>query len=675
MGELIDAALPWGVAIGCTLALLVLPGWGILVLARVPIRRRYGLAPPVTVAALTVTSALAKLLGLPYDRAVVAVSLALMLVLAALLGRTVWTQSTSPVLQPLDPHPEADPASVGHRRGVRLLALAAPPLLALGVGLASVVPAVRAIGDLDELPQPFDAFFHLSALQQVRRGGDAFPFTALGPLYDREVVPYPVGWHSVAALLPGDVVTAANSLVVATLMVLPLTMLALMDQVLPPGQDRRASLAALLLLPALATFPSILLRAGLWPYALGVALLPALLAALLHLRHGRRADPHLTRSIVVLLATVGGTAATHPSTSFALLLIAPVLLADAVRAVRVAAERRRGIALLIASALALGLLALVASSRYATMSSFFGRLESGDVLTALGVVLTDRPAFGELVFAPQWALLPWLLAACGLIAGIRRRSVTVIGLGAGLAAVVLVMITALVPGPLGPFLTWPWYGDRERLGPVMAIGVVALAGVGIQALLAAARRRREQESSDTIARLLGAPLLIVLVAVLVLAGTLPAGRVGTLATATYHPEGTAYKIYVSEQEEEFIRRSAELLPADAVVLGDPRDGTTLYYAVGDREVVFPYLQPPSDVPRKRVARYADQMDEVPRVCAALESTGADYFYRDTSADSGRAEARTEQNQEFAGLHALDTDDMVLVAREGDYALYRLDVAC
>lgn len=672
MLELISPALPWATAIGLTLALLILPGWGVLALARVPMRRLYGVAPPVTLAMLTVIGAATHLLGVRFDRLSAGIGIAAMLLLAAVLGRKVFHRpgEADSEIQPSEPAAE----SVRSRR-MQVAAAVVPAVLALIVGLGWVVPSTRAIGALGEVAQSFDAFFHHSAIAEIRATGDAFPLTALAPLYHRDAVTYPIGWHSVAALLPGDAAVAANSLVLATLMLLPLTMLPMMDQVLPPGPARRASLTALMFVPSFLTFPSLTLRAGLWPYSLGVALLPALVAALLHLRDGRRADPHVGRSVLLLLATVGGTAATHPSIAFALLLIFPVLVLDAVRNVRAPASRRRGIVMLSVYAAAVILLLGISVDRYATMSAFFGRLASNDPITALGIVVTDRPNYRALPFAPVFVVIPWLLAALGVAVGIRRRSVPVIGLTVGLGAVVLVMTTALVPGPLGPLLTWPWYGDRERMGPVMAIGVVALAGVGLQEAVILTERIWRRAPSPALAR---APISAVIALVLVglgATGTLTTGRTSILAEATYHPERSSYKVYVSEDEEAFIRRTAEEIPPGSVVLGDPRDGTPLYFSLGDRAVVFSYLQPPVDVPRKRVARYADQYDEVPRVCEALGSTGADYLYRDLSADRGSAGASPQQNEEFAGIAALDVSEMELVDQEGPYALYRMDVTC
>jgi hypothetical protein len=668
--------LPWIIPIGSALALLILPGWAVLVLARVPMRRLYGMAAPVTLAMLTVIGGATHLLGVPFDHASVLVGSVLLLILAAVLGRTLWRDATVPEVAPAEPHePSSHDGAMQHSAAVRVLASVAPALLALIAGLSWVVPSASAIGAIDELAQSFDAFFHHSAVQQLRESGDAFPLTALAPLYNAQTVVYPVGWHSVASLLPGDVVAATNSLVLATLMLLPLTMLPMMDQVLPPGRARRLSLTALLLLPAFLTFPSITLRAGLWPYALAVALLPALIAAILHIRHGRRADPHLSRSVIVLLAAIGGTAATHPALAFALLLVAPVLVIDALRMVRADGARRLGIILLGIYGIAATLLLVVSLTRFETMSNFFGRLSSNDPLTAFGIVLTDRPAYQASPFAPLAVLLPWLFAGAGALVGLRRRSVPALGMTVGLASLILVMVSALIPGPLGPLLTWPWYGDRERLGPVMAIGVIALAGVGLQEIVSLVAHRRQPSPRSGNSR----PRAVVVIAsVLVLlgaSGPLSAGRTALLAEATYQPEHSPYKVYVAESEEDFIERSAHELPDGAVVLGDPRDGTTTYSALGGHEVVFSYLQPPVDVPRKRVARYAYQYQDVPRVCEALESTGATHLYRDTSEDAGPRGASEDDNSEFAGIHALDTSEMELVAQDGPYALYAFDAQC
>lgn len=148
--------------------------------------------------------------------------------------------------------------------------------LVLAVVLTAIPVAVGTNG-WDSPAQASDGVFHLSATAFVRLTGDASFLGGLAPMYDGMSVYYPTGWHALASLLPGDVVTGANAMVaVLGALVWPLSMAALLREVL---RDTGRSLAVGGALAGSVIAPLLMLT-SVWPYGLSVVVLPGALALL-----------------------------------------------------------------------------------------------------------------------------------------------------------------------------------------------------------------------------------------------------------------------------------------------------------------------------------------------------------------------------------------------------------
>lgn len=119
-------------------------------------------------------------------------------------------------------------------------------------------------------------------------------------------------------------------------------------------------------------------------------------------------------------------------------------------------------------------------------------------------------------------------------------------------------------------------------------------------------------------------------------------------------------------------RLADTLPPDAVVIGDPFNGSALLPAVAGVDVVFPQLGASGLAPAHRLLqeRLAAVHDD-PAVCEALAEVGATHLYQDTATadDGAKVDDRT------AGMRDVDvTTGFTRVDAAGDAAVYRIE-AC
>lgn len=640
-------------------ALLCGPGALVLRAGGARIGWTWGAAPAVTVVLVVVLGALDKLLGIPWAPWTAAVQLGvLVLVIAGVRWRLAARAGRGEAVEPA--------AEVPVGIGRRVLG-AWPPALGIVVGFAMAAAGARGMGGIDTLNGSYDAFFHIAAVEFVRTDRDGFLFTALQGIYGEPTF-YPAAFDVLTALLPGDPITAANAMALAMVAALPGAygaMVALLLRGGSPLAERRVLPAvAALCAPLSLSVPVIALVMGLWPFVLGALCLPvacgALWALALELAPGRRRAAR----IWPLLLLLAGTVLAHPSTLFSLaVVVLAALIARGARDVLRPAHRRRGLREL--AAVTAVVLLYAAGSRLV--------LSSMDLTTAapwpwpqfLASVALERPRIAALPVEVWPVVALWVLAVIGTV-----RSVAVRGRLGATALVLLVLALVLtvltnIPSPLARTWVNPWYGARERIAPLLVAALVVLAVLGVRELM---RRDRERD------RAWRAPVAVALLAATTLTAVLVPGRLPFVGSLAYTAYGVQLAPYVTEQERAFIERSASELPAGSVVIGNPRDGTALYWSLGGVDTVFPTLSEPQTLDSRRVARYAYKAAEDPRVCTSLRHVAPTHLYVDTSAQSGAA-LSPQTAVLWEGLTQIPADRLVLVDRDGPYALYRIEPLC
>ncbi len=646
MTDLLPVLLAWALLTGPGLLLLLAAG------ARVPVR--WGWAPPLTVLAAVLLAAVLHLLAIPWTPLSTGVGLVLLLAAVRAL-RDVLHRRT-------DRSSVAAPRESIAQPALRMQA----ELLVSGTcalaGIATAASAMRWMGGIDTLNGSYDSFFHLSAIAEIRHRRDATLTSALTGLYGEPTF-YPVVVDALSALLPLDTIPAANAMALAMLAAQPAALAALVATCVVSTR-RRPWLAVLAALtaPIFLSVPAMALVMGLWPVVLGALCLPPALAAVVLLMEGRL-GVHPVPGALGVGAVLLGTALAHPTIMFSVAVFAGLIVLVHGAARLRAGQRRRG-GIQVGLALAAALL-FVIGSRILLEGMDLTRPSSDPLLSVLWRVLVDTPRVPVLE-APLWPVaVLWVLAVVGAVAALRRRETIGTTAVLGVVVTIVLAVATQISAPLAEALVNPWYGARERIAPLMTALLVVLMARGLAALDARTLRWAQLPLAPVAA---GA---LVLTSVFAVAVPQRLPLTGSLAYTAY---GLQLSPYVTPRERAFIERTAAQLPDDAVVLGDPRDGTPLYWSVGGVETVFPIMGSPQTRDGALIAKYFSRLDDRRQVCDALARVSPTHLYRDTSEFSGRlispASAPT-----WVGLYGIPPKDLRLVEQDGPYALYEVTLPC
>ena len=84
-------------------------------------------------------------------------------------------------------------------------------------------------------------------------------------------------------------------------------------------------------------------------------------------------------------------------------------------------------------------------------------------------------------------------------------------------------------------------------------------------------------------------------------------------------------ILVTDDMREFYDRIAEEIPEDALVAGNPFNGSGMLWALEDREVLFPHFRSAHSEEQTYLAQHLDDAATDPKVCEAAKDLGVDYL--------------------------------------------------
>lgn len=658
--------------IACLLAacaLLLVPGW---VLGRAWGLRgltALGSAPALTLAVLGPATLLAQRTGDRWDWAgLVAGWPTALLVLAVLLGLALvrpWRAGRGTLDRRALGRATLDRAPLAPRERWFVIG---------GIALAAVltgVPVALGTGGGENPSQASDAVFHLSATAFVRATGDASFLGGLAPLYDGASVYYPTGWHAVAALLPGSVVLGSNVLVlVLAALVWPLGVTALLREALDVPAPVLAVGAAL----SGSVVAPLLLLTSVWPYGMSVVLLPGALALVARaLRGGPLPQPGCIgarqRSAALLIAGAAclGVLMAHGAAVFNLLVLgAPPLVAALHAPARRAWDSggaRRATLLVLTGGGALVVLAGAWVMRRSLVSVFSYPRGAANLLETLYALIADHPLLAS--FTP-WVPGNVLVLALGVLGALAwRRWPALRPWAVGCAIAVVLILLASGPAWPGRLLAGPWYTQRARIMPLVTIPLLVLATAGIEE----ARRRwgaaagapaapgarpashpatpeggptaepglrRRPTGWRGLGELCRARVpATVLVLSLVLA---PAWRwplKAELLEAVHDADRASYGAMLSEDELGLIHRAAGELPAGAVVVGDPSNGSAYLWSVAGVSVLYPSRPAPASGSDLRwLGDHLAEIGTDARVCRILEERGVGYYYSDSASADG-----------------------------------------
>ncbi|GAA1328750.1 DUF6541 family protein [Leucobacter albus] len=518
---------------------------------------------------------------------------------------------------------------------------------------------VVGIGTPAGISQTFDNVFHLNAISFIEANGDASPF-AIGEL----TAPgsgggfYPVAWHGLVALISQttgtSVAVALNGFNIAiAALIWPSGVLLLVRQIV--GNSSRIMLIAGVLLCAFPAFPLNMLFFGvLYPYFLGIALVPVVLAVLLQLLGTTRQSQLGSKAAiaVLLLGLMPGLTLSHPVAMMTVLAMSvPVVLVS-----------------------------VCAGWRTATSSTRLWRILGLAAYGAVGYVMLYKLRPG-VKWPPRtstldalWRTLslqiggyglPLIVAALtitGIVLALRSKrpaAIAMVGMWSVIAG--LHFITAGVSIPLLRGITGVWYGDTPRLEAAMPIVAIPLAVLAADRIVDVMVSRIPQGGQ--------LPAGVIIFAFFFLATQASAGYPALIQKMQKSYSTEDDSILLSSDERTLLERIDQQIDSDEMVVGNPWTGTSLAYAFADRDVLMPHILMQLEGDRAIVMNRLKFADTDPAVCAAVDELNARWFL-----DFGKREVHGSEHI-YAGLDGIEQTSVVELAdAEGDAKLYRVS-AC
>ncbi|UKA65454.1 hypothetical protein LFT44_13105 [Arthrobacter sp. FW306-05-C] len=655
------------------LVLLFIPGLAVAVAARLEGLRIFALAPGISVSIVAISAVAAPFLGLSWSLLPVLGTTAVMTGLALAASFLVARKSNK----------------VGARHSGR------PQWSVLAVSAVSVILAavlvsrrlIKAIGQPESFSQTFDNVFHLNAIRYILDTGSGSSLT-LNAMTGASS--YPAAWHDLVSLLVsvggGGIPASVNvvNIVVAAL-VWPLGCIYLAQAIW--GNRPAICISAGVLSAAFGAFPISLLDFGvLYPNFLAVALLPLVVGISVEVL-GLSPAPIRSRfiGVLVLLAVLPGLSLAHPSAAMA--WIAMMTPAAAYVYVRLVARtlassrgRRRALNLAALVAVLVGTVMVVRLLwnlvRPPAEAAFWPPVETTG--QAIGEVIASS-AIGRPV---GWAVLA--LTLIGIYVTIRsRRQLWWLGTYA-VVGFLFVVVSSFPADQFRMYWTGIWYNDPPRLAALLPLVTIPLASRGavciwdlffkssvrgMEALQRKRLARPEGAATDRAAVRQVATYSTVAGLLMVLA--LGAATQRANVRQAQDAMAGSYRLaadspLVSQDELKLIDRLPNEVPKDAVLVGNPWNGSSLAYALADRKLIQLHIL--SAVPEGTAALLngPTPAKDDPATCPAVRKLNIDYIL-----DFGHREVHGRDNG-YKGLDNLIASGLAtLEDSEGEAKLYKL----
>lgn len=658
-------ALP---AVAVAIALLVVPGAPFAVLLGLRGAAFLGVAVAASVGVVGAASLVAPVFGLEWN--LLPVGLAALAAALVAFGVRRWSR-----------RPESPDAG----RWSELLPTAGGVAAGAALILATLLPGMVSPRNPS---QTYDALFHLNAVRWIVDTGDASPLHMTMTTPEAASSFYPTTWHAFAALVvqatgSSPVVTANALALVVAAFVWPVACVFLVRMLFGSRPTPLALAGALS--AGFAAFPHLLVWYGvLYPNSLAIALVPVALGSLAGLLRGgalrldglsRRAAVDATSPArldgglgplgwAAAAATATGAATlAHPNALFSIFaLSAPLVIVATVRGVRAATRPSRRI-LIVGGAFAVLALEVFIWTRFQTGDNGWPSVRPFYVSVA--EALRNSP----LDITVGWVVT--LLVAVGVVAGlVLRRTPGWLVASWLLAAVLFGIANGWPEGSLRTAITGLWYNDAFRiaaLGPVVAVPLAVVGLIIVLDAVSAALERSAQRRGAAPSPGLRATVLSLIAAIAVV-GT----QFGAIPSMD-HDLAHAYRLderspSLNPDEVALFDDVAELVPDDAVIAGNPWNGSALVYAYTGRRALFPHVGGAYTEAHRAVAEGLS--DATPEACAAAADLGVTHVIDSDGRMLFIGDARAEL---YPGLTDLPRDPagLTLLAERGDARLYEV----
>ena len=544
---------------------------------------------------------------------------------------------------------------------------AATILLGLVIGGGYILlRALDMMGGLFRVNQSYDNVFHLNAVRHILRLGDGSAWTVGGmTALPGEETFYPALWHQTVSLvvqLSGQDIVLASNLVMLLLgtTVWPLALMALVRTGTNAGPA--GWLAAGALAGVASDFPLKMMSWGvLLPYLYSLAMMPLVLMLIVHLvRLAPDGEQRLTGGQlgVLIPGVFGAVALAHPQGVFAALVMGVPMMVWAVLATATDLVRRRpraGIRLAVLVPLTALVIVVGHDIWYRfrpveASAAVWG--PSASTQEAIGQVLTLVPHA-----SPIWLPLGVILALCALavLIGSRSRWLLPAFLAAGALSVA---VRSLPVDDLRYELTGNWYSDNNRITVMLATAAVPLLAVGLDVLLRWAARLLPVLRGTA-----GAVLAVALCLAIIAVGHFSPS---TEASRWYLEREWRNDNLLSDDERALLLMLPEVVPEDAVIATNAWNGSSLAYAISDREVLNTFMSFQAEDEVHLLNGHLDDAQSDPEVCDAAEDLGVDY-----ALDFGPKEIHG-RSATYTGLNEIsETGAAEVVLQVGDAKLLRM----
>ncbi|WP_156382889.1 DUF6541 family protein [Sanguibacter sp. Leaf3] len=553
-------------AVCASLLLAVVPGAAVLAAAR---QRGWVLvaSPLVTYGIVTIGGALASWTGLSWSVLTLALTTVLWAAVAFVLstfvprvGRAVVDDDlyADDELDVTGEHAEA-PVPLARRLTWRAHALVAA-CAAFG-GLFGAYVLRRGMGSLNAVVQDWDGVFHAAVVRWIAETGDLSQ-SSIAQLNNRETVEtffYPSSWHGLAALGWDLGVDSVPRLLNAGSLMMPILLaFGIAGLVLRVTRNPVAAGASAILV----TMPSALVFDTLWrgpliPFAVGLAMVPALV-----LLFDRTLTLRSTGLVVATGLAAGGVVGVHPSGVYtAFIFLVPWILQ------RWMTHRRLVVGDLLTIVATGFVAALVAAPSLLTaISASTGARQDWPAVETAGQAVGEALLLNHARSGPQWAIV--LLAVVGVLSFRKMRSMWWFWV-AGILSLGLFVLAAAYDTPTGEDLTAPWWNDRWRFAAMVAMFVAVAAGVGVAAIV---ERVPRWVSGRTPVGLKVATGGVVVVLVYAFSMLSHAGYAAQNADRMYWNFQSG--AVIGDDDLALWAKAAEIVPEGQMVLNDPTDGST-----------------------------------------------------------------------------------------------------
>lgn len=597
--------------------------------------------------------------------------------------------------------PDAEPG--GHSGRERALDWALLGLYVLVGVVVATFAFAYALDGPESLAQSFDNVHHLNTTRAFVGSGNWSPLCvsqyltaediALNPLPGASY--YPSAWSVLSALLvsalgvsPVLASNAVNFLFVAV--VYPVCMFMFMKVVFPksPGVEAAGALCVL----GFGAFPWMLMVLGpLYPNMIGFCLVPSV--AFCFISIFSRGVDRLGRVTAAILLVFGVVCCgfTQPNAVFTVaVLLAPFCVKQAIRLAdhlpfRPARPR------LAKVGLACGACALIAAAWYALYKMPFlqGVVSyTWPPLESVSEALMDAALLGFRAPGAQVVLAG--LVVVGAVRMLRHKKQA--WLVASYALAVFIWVASIsCEGELQHVMSGFWYTDSARTAAMAALIAVPLASVGLwevvrlcQCLVEkVAAKKRESKA-------LQVGCVAAVACAFVLANYFPGLALPNQETKQTAFAATLFKLQgehatqapniYSADERSFVETAMSVIPAGAVVINSPDDGSALSYGISGMRTYYRYLRPygeegetdESKLIRTRLNTIAT--DE--NVRAAVERVGGAYVL---ALDQGPSQLHSPRwytygdGELWRGIELIDdeTPGFEVVLADGDKRLYKI----